>query len=394
MSKTSYRLCVFQPLRHTAVRTARPVFTFDPQLHGHQQVEALVQLSQRSALRALLTDAWKCYPVLQGNGGRECIGTKWKDVYNFFHGQEDPLLVSCQNLLDTLSHMLLRGEDLLSARQRAAELEVLNANMNAIGLDNPQPRRPPQPRSTAQPQNPAPSSQTASTASTPARPARSHEAFACPTSGLYPRLDHLRDSSPEAQRHPPKPSSTSHKSRRTATSFPSAVAVDSDFEHDRPEASARETARNKKRKGKAKSGSGSRGPGVANDARDSGDAGGASRAAGVSRHAPADSETPPPIFLNIRDARGQILSSLVSPPPFVREIVPSLSDMLDEYFDRHGLPNDYILNVYTAYAQATSRDQFARTLANVISMQEAKWLWPLIELPVNRASHVRNFARP
>ncbi|KAI0683115.1 hypothetical protein BC835DRAFT_1423666 [Cytidiella melzeri] len=359
-----------------------------------KQIEALVQLLQHSALRALLTDAWECYPVLQGNSGRECIGTKWKDVHSFFHGQEDPLLVSCQNLLDTLSHMLLRGKDLLSAQQRAAELEVLNADMNAIGLDNPQPQRPPQPRSTAQPQNPAPSSQTALTASTPARPARSHETFACPISGLYPRLDHLRDSSPEAQRHLPKPSSTSHKLRCTATLSPLAVAVDSGFEHDCPEASARETARNKKRKGKAKSGSGSRGPGVTNNARESGDAGGASRAAGVSRHAPADLDTLPPIFLDIRNACGQILLSLVSPPPFVRKIVPSLGNMLDKYFDRHGLPNDYILNVYTAYVQATSRDQFARTLANVISMQEAKWLWPLIELPVNRASRVRNFARP
>ncbi|KAI0684137.1 hypothetical protein BC835DRAFT_1422552 [Cytidiella melzeri] len=129
-----------------------------------QQVETLLQLSQCAALRALLTDPCKCYPVLQGNGGREFIGMKWKDVYNFFNGQEDPLLVSCPNVLDALTHMLLRGEDLASARQIAAELDALNAEMSAIKLDNAaQSQILPELPQPALPRSPAPSRQSTST---------------------------------------------------------------------------------------------------------------------------------------------------------------------------------------------------------------------------------------
>ncbi|KAI0684136.1 hypothetical protein BC835DRAFT_1422551 [Cytidiella melzeri] len=223
---------------------------------------------------------------------------------------------------------------------------------------------------------------------TPSHPARKHEAFGRPSSGLYPRLNSLRESSTHAARHPSMPSSSSNKSARTATpSSAAVVVVDSDSENDRLEAAARATAKKEKAKGKAT---------ISSSTRYSQGASGASGEAAVLRRgtAPVDLDTPSPILLNVRDVRGHIISSLVKPPPIVHDRVPSLGNALDEYVDRHGLPNEFILNVYTAYSLTTTRDQFVRTMATVISVQEAKWLWPQIKLSVNHATRVRNFARP
>ncbi|KAI0686686.1 hypothetical protein BC835DRAFT_1420288 [Cytidiella melzeri] len=255
-------------------------------------------------------------------------------------------------------HMLLRGEDLASAQQIAAELDALNAEMSAIKLDNAaQSQILPELPQPALPRSPAPSRQSTSTVSTPLHPARKHEAFGRPSSGLYPRLNSLRESSTHAARHPSTPSSSSNKSARTATPLLAAVVVvDSDSENDRLEAAARASAKKEKAKGKAT---------ISSSTRDSQGASGASGKAAVLRRgtAPVDSDTPSPILLNVRDVCGHIISSLVKPPPIVHYRVPSLGNALDKYVDWHGLPNEFILNVYTAYSLTTTRDQFIRTMA-------------------------------
>ncbi|KAI0690867.1 hypothetical protein BC835DRAFT_1307736 [Cytidiella melzeri] len=249
-----------------------------------------------------------------------------------------PLACQLPNVLDALMHMLLRGEDLASAQQIAAELDALNAEMSAIKLDNAaQSQILPELPQPALPRSPAPSRQSTSTVSTPLHPARKHEAFGRPSSGLYPRLNSLRESSTHAARHPSTPSSSSNKSARTATPLLAAVVVvDSDSENDRWRLPLELALRKRKQKVRQQS---AQAPGTRK-----------AQAVPVERLQFCGvvpllwTRTPLAHSSQRSDVCGHIISSLVKPPPIVHYRVPSLGNALDKYVDWHGLPNEFILN--------------------------------------------------
>ncbi|KAI0348040.1 hypothetical protein BDW22DRAFT_1424272 [Trametopsis cervina] len=103
---------------------------------------------------------------------------------------------------------------------------------------------------------------------------------------------------------------------------------------------------------------------------------------------------PPLIYVNVRDIQGYLRYPSMSPlRPKHDTFVPSLGEELDEFLDRFGFQDLYVLNLYHARCRAKTMDQFVGILATVISVQEARWFWPKIHLPVKCVLRVRNFDR-
>ncbi len=103
----------------------------------------------------------------------------------------------------------------------------------------------------------------------------------------------------------------------------------------------------------------------------------------------------PFIYVNLRDEYGAITESRLTPPSMnPAQRVPSLGAAFDNFVDRLGHSDQYILNVCDAMVHSTCREQFVCMLATTLCVQEARLLWDMIDVPANYATRVRNLARP
>ncbi|KAI0684179.1 hypothetical protein BC835DRAFT_1422493 [Cytidiella melzeri] len=370
-----------------------------------QQLDALDQLGQLPNTSKLLNRYQVLYTVLEGNDGRECIGFSWGDVHRFFVGQAHPKTKTFYNLLDALKRMVTRGEDisLPTALDLQVEHDMFIKLMKSMVLD----MGPATPSRTARTPTATPSQGWNSTV--PPAVASSSRAASKPrgfTSAPPPQTSHKGSSQQMSS-----PLADKGKSRNFASSMLAEDNNDSDNDNndnngddddsddgsDDDFAKATLSAKDKGKAGQTSRGSG-RGTatgegawlkGAASNMCGGGDAGSPSSSPYILR--PRD--TAPLVYMNHRNEQGHITSSIVAPPrPVPGEQVPSLGVFLDEFLDRFGFSNRYILNIYYARLHSGTEDQFICSVAPV-AIQEAIWLWRAIQIPFDRATRARNFAR-
>ncbi|KAI0686721.1 hypothetical protein BC835DRAFT_1420229 [Cytidiella melzeri] len=356
-------------------------------LDATQQIAAINHLSTRPATEVLLTREWSHYPVLKGNDGRELIATRWADVYKFFKGQQDPTLKSCSSLAKAIKYMIARGKDLEATANRNAKFEDFTERISSLDLDTEQPQTPSR--------NAAPS-----ISGIHISPYRTSSTHSLRPSGLHDGYTSLS-----------KQASTPTRWKAAHASRSASVVEVPDEDEEIPQVSSKSKVRDKgkgKSKSKERSGARAAAMNVDQDGWDAAVAGGDARGSregaagslgtkggvGFLWHVPVDANASPLIYMNIRNTQGDITSSTLTPPTVLRgERVQSLGPTIDEFTDCWGLLNATILNLYSARVRSTTEDQFICSLAPSISLQEGKWFWKMIRLPVNHATCVRNYAR-
>ncbi|KAI0346614.1 hypothetical protein BDW22DRAFT_1426054 [Trametopsis cervina] len=347
LCRDNYEVRMLQPLR--------PFFQSMNGLSTAQLFEAIDRLKTFPTLQQALASVRKFYPVLNGNGGRECIATTWANARPFLVDQTNPKMKRCDDAASALKYMFARGNDIHVVAERTQEYEAFQVALNALSLDD-----------VVQPQTPkktvrsvmSPSSETGSASpSKHASSARRKVAGKDALPSLVPV--EVPDSEDEDKAHVSSPDRRDRKGKATA----------------RPVGSERSRR----------------------EARGSPSGGGNSLPAGPSKCAstPARRDVAPFIYMNMRDARGQITFASVSPPPVLYgERVPSLGAEADNFVDRWGFDNSTVLHIYNTHVQSTSRDEFACILAtSTLALQEARWLWDVIRLPADRTTRARDFAR-
>ncbi|KAI0338443.1 hypothetical protein BDW22DRAFT_1432481 [Trametopsis cervina] len=340
-------------------------------LPREQQVAGIDSLRRLESCAAL-HKRWKCWAVLNGKDGSEFIAFNWGDVYRLVHNQRQALCKRFDSLAAAIQFLILRGQDPEAAALRAADYNEFVASFRGMSTSDNESSAPSTPRhaSTASSIHSA----TSSTLTTPSMPSTP----STPSTRSPPRVRSTMPSNVRSPRggtaafspHSPSsahgaiPSNAPSSGSGAATSSPrSSSHVRGAMPSNMPSRSSGATAFSQQ--------------GVRS----------ATRQILTGTHGRI-------IFINQRDREGRFLTPLYDPPITIAGMrVPSLGEMLDEFVDAFGYGDAFIHLVYAGWVESMSAEDFSQRVSNILSVQEARWLWRWIDVPDNFATRVRNFNR-
>lgn len=343
------------------------------------QEEQIEKINELKALPScqVLHQFKKYYAVLNGKDGVEVIEAEWYGFLFVFilhllrsrHRADIHPLIDTrhifykkfEDLASAIQYMILRGEDPRSYQRRAADFNNFTESFEALttGVDAPAAPSP----STPQRTHDSPSITSVTSISTVPRAARSHR--------WSIRRANTRERSPPHDKN----------------SLPAARAVNNNS-----------NTRTHTRTTAVGVGEGPSGQRVSNHAS-------TRSMRGTSDILPSSSvllmtwiqavhEDSGRVFLNWRDSRGRIIASIFSPPPHNPDNhVPSLGRAIDVWADANGISDSFLLDAYNSWVASADSNEFAASMSHVSSDQEARWLWSIMKVPNDHASHIRNFQR-
>ncbi|KAI0695838.1 hypothetical protein BC835DRAFT_1414663 [Cytidiella melzeri] len=90
-----------------------------------------------------------------------------------------------------------------------------------------------------------------------------------------------------------------------------------------------------------------------------------------------------------RNLKGHIRATLFTTPAPTTIRVPSLGNYLDNFVDAYGFPNAFIIGVFTGWLNSSNLDEFMLAISHIATMEEARFMWRWIAVPVDHATRFR-----
>ena len=88
------------------------------------------------------------------------------------------------------------------------------------------------------------------------------------------------------------------------------------------------------------------------------------------------------------------MSVLFDSPPGPTGFVPSLGDNIDHWCDSHGFDDTFVVLLYSALlASSDAFMDFDEAVSEMLSQEEAYWVWSSVEYPLPSVDRERDFER-
>ncbi|KAI0083235.1 hypothetical protein BDY19DRAFT_910751 [Irpex rosettiformis] len=371
------------------LKSVSPWFRIMSSLDTQAQVDRLGSIAEYNSCKQILNRPWKWWAVINGRGNVRFVSNKWSLIKPFIDGYNTALCRKADSFLEALKLALLDGESIEQFDLRNADYRTFMASQPTTSQDQPTGPSTPHPSRSSTPSSTPPPVYTPVTSTTtpytniyptipthdgndPATPSRAHQTYMRRTTSNHVNTTLPRAPSPAACTADTHSVSSPPQSETSDDNESSEGSIVEPIGQVHRDASVRGfPMRNADTHGSSSGG------------------GGASVAGGDNSQFIYGRQA----FLHQRDFHSNLQGLLYDSPPPSVNLVPSFGSYIDEWADSHGYEDAFLVGLYSAFVSSNTSADFVEAVSEMLSIQEARWVYRWARWSEGNGYRRRNFDR-